>query len=217
MTPNNTYGHGRVDILAAANPSPPSCPPGSQLITVLDESFDKVTPPTLPAGWTATHEINPDSIFWQTSNSGVPSPPADTPPNAAWVNDPPVISDKYLDSPGVFATESNFVWLTFRHNFNLEASSGDPNLGFDGGVLEFSIDGGQTFQDILTWGSFVTGGYNRTISTDPRQSDCGSPGMEWQLGGLHNDGCEHAPRAWEWCAALANGQRQQWLRRRLAR
>ena len=166
MTPNNTYGHGRVDILAAANPSPPSCPPGSQLITVLDESFDKATPPTLPAGWTATHEINPDSIFWQTSNSGVPSPPADTPPNAAWVNDPPVISDKYLDSPGVFATESNFVWLTFRHNFNLEASSGDPNLGFDGGVLEFSIDGGQTFQDILTWGSFVTGGYNRTISTD---------------------------------------------------
>ena len=57
--------------------------------------------------------------------------------------------------------------MTFRHNFNLEASSEDPNLGFDGGVLEISTDGGNTFQDILAaGGSFVMGGYNRTISTD---------------------------------------------------
>ena len=88
VMPNNTYGYGRVDILAAASPSPPQCPPGSQLITILDESFDNVTPPALPPGWTATNGINPDGILWQTSNSGVPTPPADTPPNAAWVNDP---------------------------------------------------------------------------------------------------------------------------------
>jgi hypothetical protein len=136
------------------------------LITILDENFDSVTPPILPAGWTATNAIDPDGILWQTSNSGLPSPPADTPPNSAWVNDPADVSDKYLDSPGVSATESWFVRLTFRHNFNLEASSEDPNLGFDGGVLDFSIDGGQTFQDITVWGSFVTGGYNRTISSD---------------------------------------------------
>ena len=43
----------------------------------------------------------------------------------------------------------------------------DPNLGFDGGVLEVSFDGGNTFQDILAaGGSFVMGGYNRTIATD---------------------------------------------------
>jgi len=43
----------------------------------------------------------------------------------------------------------------------------DPNLGFDGGVLEVSTDGGNTFQDVLAvGGSFVTGGYNRTISND---------------------------------------------------
>ena len=37
---------------------------------------------------------------------------------------------------------------------------------FDGGVLEISFDGGNTFQDILAaGGSFVMGGYNRTIST----------------------------------------------------
>jgi hypothetical protein len=57
--------------------------------------------------------------------------------------------------------------LTFRQNFNLEASDVDPNLGFDGGVLEVSFDGGNTFRDILdAGGSFVQGGYNRTISTD---------------------------------------------------
>ncbi len=148
-----------------ARPSPtPPC--SGQLITVLNESFDNVIPPALPAGWTATNAIDPDGIFWQTSNTGLPSPPADSPPNAAWINDPPAVSDKRLDSPGVFATESYWVTLTFRHNFNLEASNTDPNVGFDGGVLEFSIDGGATFQDILNWGSFASGGYNRTISTD---------------------------------------------------
>jgi len=87
-----------------------------------------VTPPALPPGWTATNGINPDGILWQTSNSGVPTPPADTPPNAAWVNDPAPVSDKYLDLPGIYATESYFVRLTFRHNFSLEASSEDPTL-----------------------------------------------------------------------------------------
>ena len=56
--------------------------------------------------------------------------------------------------------------LTFRHNFNLEASDDDPNLGFDGGVLEISTDGGKTFQYVPCRQSFVIGGYNRTISTD---------------------------------------------------
>ena len=162
--PNNVYGWGRVDILATAAPTPPPC--NGQLITILDENFDNVTPPALPPGWTATNGINPDGILWQTSNSGVPTPPNDTPPNAAWVNDPDTVSDKYLDVTGISATESNFVRLTFRHNFNLEASDEDPNLGFDGGVLELSIDGGQTFQDITFWGSFESGGYNRTISSD---------------------------------------------------
>ena len=70
-----------------------------------------------------------------------------------------------LDSLPLFLFPTGFS-LTFRHNFNLEASSEDPNLGFDGGVLEISTDGGNTFQDILAaGGSFVMGGYNRTIST----------------------------------------------------
>jgi hypothetical protein len=158
--------YATIEYVQGSTPTPTPPPCNGTLITVLDESFDNVTPPALPPGWTATNGINPDGILWQTSNSGVPIPPADTSPNAAWVNDPPVVSDKYLDSPGISATESYFVRLTFRHNFNLEASSEDPNLGFDGGVLELSMDGGQTFQDITAWGSFESGGYNRTISSD---------------------------------------------------
>ncbi len=164
---------GQMDISAAAVPTPPPC--NGQLITILDESFDDVTPPDLPPFWTAINGIDPDGILWQTSDSGLPRPPYDTAPNAAWVNDPPVVSDKYLDSPGFSATESYYVRLTFRHNFNLEASSEDPNLGFDGGVLELSIDGGNTFRDITVLGSFESGGYNRTIATDRGSPIAGRP------------------------------------------
>jgi len=105
--------------------------------------------------------------LWITSNSGVPIPPGDTLPNAAFVDDPAVVSDKRLDSLPIPLPPASSLQLTFRHNFNLEASDMDPNLGFDGGVLELSTDSGNTFQDILAaGGSFVTGGYNRTIDTD---------------------------------------------------
>jgi hypothetical protein len=124
---------------------------------VLSENFDNVTPPALPSDWTATNAQGPPPL-WVTSNSGVPMPPADTPPNAAFINDPAVVSDKRLDSIHV-PLPAISPQLVFRHNFNLEASDVDPNLGFDGGVLEVSTDGGNTFQDILAaGGSFAMGG-----------------------------------------------------------
>jgi hypothetical protein len=130
------------------------------------ESFDSVIPPALPLGWVATNGQGP-SPLWVTSNSGVPIPPVDTFPNAAFVDDPAVVSDKRLDSLPNPLPPADSLQLTFRHNFNLEASDMDPTLGFDGGVLELSTDGGNTFRDILAaGGSFVAGGYNRTIGTD---------------------------------------------------
>jgi len=161
--PNNVYGWGRVDILAAAAPSS-TCPPGTSREIALGQNFDGVTPPALPAGWVATNAQGPPPL-WVTSNSGLPTPPAYSPPNAAYVDDPNVVSDKRLASPMYFSFEGFMDQLTFRHNFNLEASDTDPNLGFDGGILEISFDGGQTFQYVPPE-SFVTGGYNRTISPD---------------------------------------------------
>jgi hypothetical protein len=96
-----------------------------------------------------------------------------------------VISDKLLDLPGLTVFETLSQKLTFRHNFNLEASAEDPNLGFDGGVLEISVDQGQTFHDILEAGGiFVTGGYNRTISTDRGSPIAGRQAWSGNSGGF---------------------------------
>ncbi len=159
-------GLGPFDISApVVASSPPQCPPCWSPVEFGD-NFDSVMPPMFLPGWVVTNVQGPPPM-WVTSNSGVPSPPADTLPNAAFIDDPGVISDKLLDLPGLTVFEAIGQQLTFRHNFNLEASAEDPNLGFDGGVLEISVDQGQTFHDILeAGGTFVTGGYNRTISTD---------------------------------------------------
>jgi subtilisin family serine protease len=182
--PNNVYGSGRVDISAAVGPTPspnPSCSPPCLLPVVFSENFDSVTPPALPPDWEATNTEGPPPL-WVTSNAGVPGPPADTLPNAAFIDDPAVVSDKLLDSLHftLFGPD-----LTFRHNFNFEASSEDPNLGFDGGVLELSTDGGNTFQDILAaGGSFEMGGYNRIISTDRGSPIAGRQAWSGNSGGF---------------------------------
>jgi hypothetical protein len=146
-------------------PTPPTC--GGVLVTPLDQNFDSLIPPALPHGWLATNALGPPPV-WVTSDSGVPMPPADSLPNVTFIDDPAVISDKRLDSTNLLPPEPGLQWrrLTFRHNFNFDADV-DPTIGFDGGVLEISFDGGNTFQDILAAGGvFVQGGYNRTIATN---------------------------------------------------
>jgi hypothetical protein len=161
----------------------PACAPPCFLPVILREDFDSVAPPALPSDWLATNALGPPPL-WVTSDSGLPTPPADTPPNAAFIDDPAVVSDKRLDSLH-FPLSAVSVQLTFSHNFNLEASDIDPNLGFDGGVLEMSTDGGNTFQDILAvGGSFVMGGYNRTISTDRGSAIAGRQAWSGNSGGF---------------------------------
>jgi len=144
-------------------PTPTATPTSTPIACALFENFDLVTPPALPAGWTASNAIDPDGVLWQTSDSGNPIPPADSPPNAAWVNDPPLVSDKRLDSLPIAIDTLENAALTFRNNYALQNT-------FDGGVLEISIDGG-AFQDIIAaGGSFLQGGYDGTIS-----ACCGNP------------------------------------------
>lgn len=148
-------------------PTPTPRPCHGFLATPLDQNFDLMIPPGLPPGWLATNALGPPPL-WVTSDSGVPMPPADSLPNSAFIDDPAVISDKRLDSTNLLPPEPGLQWrrLTFRHNFNFDADV-DPAVGFDGGVLEISFDGGNTFQDILAaGGTFVGGGYNRIIATD---------------------------------------------------
>jgi len=92
------------------------------------EDFDGVTPPALPPDWLATNAQGPPPL-WVTSDSGLPMPPADSPPNALYIDDPAVVSDKRLDGWFVDFFEDCCVLLTFRHNFNLEASDWIPISG----------------------------------------------------------------------------------------
>lgn len=132
-------------------------PSGGDLTDVFTESFDGVTPPALPAGWTQTNAAGADPTVWSSSNSGTPTPPAFSSPNAARINDPATVNDKRLESPAIALGAAN-AQLRFRNNWDLES-------GYDGGVLEIAVDGG-SFTDLLTaGGSFVANGYNATIST----------------------------------------------------
>jgi hypothetical protein len=118
-------------------------------ITVFSENFDGVIAPALPAGWTtgATGAESP----WVTSTTTPFSAP-----NDAFAPDPSSIGNTELVTPTI--TVATGGQLTFKNNYATE-------LGFDGMVLEISINGG-AYQDILAaGGSFVTGGYNATIST----------------------------------------------------
>src|SRR5438105_10041830 len=135
-----------TETCVTPTPTPTATPTITPVACFLFENFDNVTPPTLPPGWSAINAIDPDGILWQTSNSGNPTPPAYSPPNAVWINNPDTISDKYLHSPPITIDDLESAGLIFRNNYALENT-------FDGGVLEVSIDGGP-FQDIPAAGGF---------------------------------------------------------------
>ena len=125
----------------------------------LRDDFHGVTAPALPAGWMASNAPNPSGAapLWATSTVT-----PDTPLNDASVDDPALVRDKRLDTPNM-VIGSAAAQVSFRNFYDLEST-------FDGGVLEVSspnINGG-TFTDVTdaaVGGSFVTGGYNATIST----------------------------------------------------
>ncbi|HKP02323.1 MAG TPA: hypothetical protein VJU77_03090 [Chthoniobacterales bacterium] len=156
-------------------PSPlPTATPCPNASITNSENFDQVIHPALPADWVATNTQGPAPV-WVTSNSGVPTPPSDSFPNAAFVDDPSVVSDKSLQSRTIhFFGNPGTAQLTFRHNFDFEP-------GHDGGVLEVMTETG-AFEDIIAaGGSFVTGGYNSRIFSasnplDGRQAWSGGSG-----------------------------------------
>ncbi len=119
------------------------------------QNFDGVTAPVLPAGWTASNPVTGNSIRWATSNSGTPA--AHTAPNYARIDDQSGISDKVLESPAVTVT-SVPATLSFQRYVQVE-------VGFDGMVLEISINGGAFTDAVAAGGSFTAGGYDGQIST----------------------------------------------------
>jgi PKD repeat protein len=126
--------------------------------TGLSENFDGVTAPALPAGWTTV--ASGGQTNWSTSTASSSSPP-----NAAFTFDAGSAGVNELVSR-VVAIPISGVQLSFRNNYNLEASGSST---YDGGVLEIKIGAGAFTDIIAAGGSFVSGGYTRTItaSSDP--------------------------------------------------
>jgi PKD repeat protein/endonuclease/exonuclease/phosphatase family metal-dependent hydrolase len=125
---------------------------------VFIQNFDAITVPALPAGWT-TSSSGAQST-WVTSAAA-----ADTAPNAAFSPDPSSVGVNELDTPSI-AINSALAQLTFRQNYNLAASTTNNSMGYDGGVLEIAIGGGSYTDVVAAGGSFVSGGYNTTLSGD---------------------------------------------------
>ena len=111
--------------------------------------------PFFASGVVAVHAIEGLGIV-QPQLTGVTCPPGPPAAESAWfASDPAVLSDQYLAmaNPVMLSGTSE---LQFWHDFNTENS-------YDGGVVEYSTDGGATWNDI---GALITqNGYTGTISS----------------------------------------------------
>ncbi len=120
----------------------------SPSVVVFNETFDGVTAPNLPAGWTTT--ASGASLPFATVNT-LP----DSAPNAIFTNDPFEGGDSSVTSP-IIPLGNIRHKLIFRQRYQLDYE-------FDGGVLELSIGAG-AFTDIISaGGTFVTGGYDTPL------------------------------------------------------
>jgi hypothetical protein len=136
--------------------------------TPLSENFDAVAAPLLPSGWSSTGSGSEPA--WVTSTTN-----AFSAPNAAFAPNVTTAGVTELVSPSIHINGAP-AQVSFRNAFNTES-------GFDGGVLEISINGG-SFQDILAaGGSFVSGGYNGLLSAATQNPLTGRSGWTGLSGG----------------------------------
>ena len=130
----------------------------------LTQNFDDVAVPALPAGWTSVNVFN-NANLWNTTTAGY-----DTAPNSAFISDSADPGENALVTPPINIISTS-AQLSFRQNYSLEyvayggGGTAKTYYYYDGGVLEIRIGNG-AFTDILAaGGSFVTNGYNNTITT----------------------------------------------------
>ncbi len=124
--------------------------PLGQFAPIYAQSFDSVTAPALPAGWSTF--AGGGQSAWVTTTTF-----KDTAPNAAYSPDATTKGSNELAS-ATYALFPGAAQLSFRHRYGFET-------GYDGGVLEIKIGAG-AFTDIVTaGGSFVSGGYSTTLSS----------------------------------------------------
>lgn len=102
-------------------------------------------------GWTPQTLLG--TVAWTQSTAD--TNPAHSPTHAWFANDPATRGDAVLVMPAVGALPAN-ARLEFKHRFNTEST-------WDGGVLEYSTNGGGTWND--AGAMFLLNGYNSTIKS----------------------------------------------------
>lgn len=125
------------------------------ILDLFDEDFDDSS--DLPEGWT-TYSTTGATPLWGISEPGLETV------RSVSVTGPADVATKYLQSPSVNIPEHAIeMKFSFWHSCNIEN-------GYDGGVLEFSIDGGEWFDVISSHSgaSFLQNGYNKIISKSHR-------------------------------------------------
>ena len=110
------------------------------------DSFDSAASVWTPqnengAGWTTLQETALDGL-WHGADLGI-------------------ASDTSLASPILRASDSDPLVVTFTHRYSFEFSD---DTAFDGGVIEYAVDGLATWSDITTLG--IAPGYSATPLTD---------------------------------------------------
>jgi len=139
---------------------------GSSIL--FSQFFDTVTAPALPAGWTSAG--GGGLVAWVTSTTSPSSAP-----NTAFVAGAGSTGNSELISPA-FAVGSDGGKVSFRNLYNLED-------GFDGMVLEISINGGAYVDIITAGGKVIAGGYNDIISSADGSGIAGRPAWTGVSGG----------------------------------
>lgn len=110
--------------------------------------------PAPEPGW--SHDTAANAVPASATWAALPDPFAHS-PQSSYFSDATTLDlkDDRLVSPPLDLTAGSH--LAFWHRFDFEG-------GFDGGVLEVSTDGGASWADVLSGGTFVEGGYDHTIA-----------------------------------------------------
>ncbi|HRI71951.1 MAG TPA: M36 family metallopeptidase, partial [Polyangium sp.] len=149
--------------------SPNSCT-ATTTGTGAGEVMYDVTQPNSPTGvttetfegiqtWTAKVNGGGATNYWGVVRPAVPTPVGIN--ETAWGQDIPGASDHVLESPDL-VIGATALSVTFQHRYDFEFDG----TRWDGGVIEYSEDGGMTWADVSTLG--VATGYNGTITaTNP--------------------------------------------------
>lgn len=120
------------------------------------ESFDSVTSPGLPSGWSTSATGAQQN--WTTSGTRVQSPP-----NSAFSPDPNQVGLNELVSPA-FQIDSASAEIEFRNWYELETTFLRNRL-YDGSVLEIKIGNGDWRDIEAAGGRFLAGGYDGVIDS----------------------------------------------------